>query len=84
VRVFDGSIATEEAIGIPRIPADLADGRELLVDLVVDGAIDDSHTGREGVRRARARHAESVAELPRTARRLQDGEPAIPTVYYED
>ena len=84
VRVFDGSIATEEAIGIPRIPADLADGRELLVDLVVDGTIDDSHTGREGVRRARARHAESVAELPRTARRLQDGEPAIPTVYYED
>ncbi|WP_019159089.1 nicotinate phosphoribosyltransferase [Brevibacterium senegalense] len=84
VRVFDGPIATEEAIGIPRIPEDLADGRELLVDLVVDGAIDDTFTGREGVRRARERHAESVAELPRTARRLQDGEPAIPTVYYED
>ena len=84
VRVFDGPIATEEAIGIPRIPADLADGRHLLVDLVVDGVVDDSYTGREGVRRARARHAESIAELPRTARRLQDGEPAIPTVYYED
>lgn len=84
VRVFDGPIATEEAIGIPQIPADLADGRHLLVDLVVDGAVDDSHTGREGVRRARARHADSVAELPRTARRFQDGEPAIPTVYYED
>lgn len=83
VRVFDGAIVTEEAIGIPQIPADLADGRHLLVDLVVDGVVDDAHTGKEGVRRARARHAESVAELPRTARRLQDGEPAIPTVYYE-
>ena len=84
VRAFDGDIATEEAIGIPRIPADVADGRELLVDLVVEGAVDDSFTGREGVRRARERHTASVAELPRTARRLQDGEPAIPTVYYED
>ncbi len=84
VRAFDGTIATEEAIGIPQIPADLADGRHLLADLVVDGVVDDSFTGREGVRRARALHADSVAELPRTARRLQDGEPAIPTVYYED
>ena len=83
VRVFDGPIATEEALGIPHVPADLADGRHLLTDLVVDGTVDDSLTGREGVRKARARHSDSVAELPRTARRLQDGEPAIPTVYYE-
>lgn len=84
VRVFDGAIATEEAIGIPRLPADLADGRDLLVEFVTDGVVDDAYVGREGVTRARARHADSVAELPRTARRLQDGEPAIPTVYYED
>lgn len=83
VRVLDSGIAVEEAIGIPALPEEIADGRPLLVDLVVDGEIDDSLTGAEGVRRAREHHAASVAELPRSARRLQDGEPAIPTVYYE-
>lgn len=82
VRVLDSGIATEEAIGIPQLPADLDDGRELLVDLVRDGEIDAAFTGAEGVRRAQERHAASVAELPRTARRLQDGEPALPTVFY--
>ena len=81
VRSYDGSIATEESIGVPALPADF-DGRALLVDLVVDGEIDDAFTGAEGVRRAQVRHAESVGELPRSAHRLQDGEPAIPTVYY--
>ncbi|WP_029089568.1 nicotinate phosphoribosyltransferase [Brevibacterium album] len=83
LRVLDSGIATEEAIGIPQLPAELADGRELLVDLVRNGEIDDAFTGAEGVRRAQERHAASIAELPRTARRLQDGEPAIPTVFYE-
>ncbi|WP_101651402.1 nicotinate phosphoribosyltransferase [Brevibacterium ihuae] len=83
VRSYDGTIATEESIGVPDLPADF-DGRPLLVDLVTDGTIDDALTGAEGVRRAQVRHAESIAELPRSAHRLQDGEPAIPTVYYSD
>ncbi len=84
VRTVEGGVATEEAIGLPGLPESVADGRELSRDLVVDGVIDDSLTGAEGVRRARERHTESMAELPRAAHRLQAGEPAIPTVYYRD
>jgi nicotinate phosphoribosyltransferase len=40
----------------------------------------DGWTGPAGVERARARHAASVAELPRSARRLSEGDPVIPTV----
>lgn len=83
-RIIDGSIAVEEAIGIPHLelPDDL-EARPLQVPMVTTGEIDDSFTGPEGVRRARERHAASMAELPRTAHRLQAGEPAIPTVFYE-
>ncbi|PAK93133.1 nicotinate phosphoribosyltransferase [Brevibacterium casei] len=81
-RLIDGAIAVEEAVGIPDLPDDLDDGRHLSVDLVVGGEIDRSFTGAGGVKKACARHDESLAELPRSARRLQDGEPAIPTVFY--
>ena len=37
--------------------------------------------GEEGVRRATARHAASLAELPEAARRLSEGEPIIPTEF---
>jgi len=33
------------------------------------------------VRRATARHAASLAELPEAARRLSEGEPVIPTEF---
>lgn len=75
-------MATEEAIGVPTLPEDVSSGRPLTVDLVVDGQIVDGYTGPEGVERARAHYHDCIRELPRTAHRLQDGEPAIPTVYY--
>lgn len=50
------------------------------MDYVTGGELHDGFTGPEGVQRARRRHAESVAELPRAARRLSEGEPVIPTV----
>ena len=84
LRLIDGAIAVEEAVGIPSLPDDLGDGRRLSVDLVVDGEVDESFVGTAGVKKACARHDESLAELPRSARRLQDGEPAIPTVFYSD
>lgn len=59
------------------------DGRALHVPLVVDGVLDVAHRGPAGVRRARERHAASIAELPAQALRLSRGEPAIPTVYVE-
>lgn len=54
--------------------------RSLHVPLVEGGLIDTTRTGAEGVQAAVKRHEESRAELPRAARRLSAGDPAIPTV----
>ena len=57
--------------------------RELLVPLVADGQI----VGRSGfsaVAEARARHRESLAELPPYALQLSRGYPAIPTIFDPD
>ena len=62
--------------------------RELLVPLVADGQI----VGRSGLKvsgvlcggEARARHRESLAELPPYALQLSRGYPAIPTVFDPD
>jgi nicotinate phosphoribosyltransferase len=54
--------------------------RPLIVPLVSNGAVDSRFTGPYGVEQAVARHAASLAELPRRARRLSAGDPAIPTV----
>ncbi len=56
------------------------DLRPLHVPLVEQGAVDSRWTGTAGVTRAAQRHATSRAELPRGARRLSVGDPAIPTV----
>ncbi|WP_255414242.1 nicotinate phosphoribosyltransferase [Cellulomonas sp. PhB143] len=53
--------------------------RLLQVPLVAEGSVDSRWTGHSGVRKAAERHADSRAELPRGARRLSAGEPAIPT-----
>ena len=58
-----------------------ADHRPLLVQMVSDGEIDTRYTGAAAVTQAAAHHAEALAALPRDARRLQDGEPAIPTIF---
>lgn len=60
-------------------PAD-GDLRGLHVPLVVSGAVDTRWTGGAGVEHAVERHHASRAELPRGARRLSVGDPAIPTV----
>lgn len=58
-----------------------ADGRLVLVPLVVDGAIQQEYTGHDGIAAARERHLASVAELPPIAMSLTRGDPAIPTEY---
>lgn len=73
--------ATAEVIGVDIIaPADSND-RDLMVDLVVDGAVQPGFTGAEGVRRAAERHARSLTELPVAATRLSPGDPVIPTEF---
>lgn len=73
--------ATAEVIGVDaKAPSDSND-RDLMVDFVKDGKILEGFTGAEGVRRAAERHARSIAELPRAASRLSEGEPVIPSQF---
>lgn len=74
--------------GVPDAPADRdelreagASIRELTVTYATDGEPDARYRGPDAVRLARTHHAAAMAELPRDARRLSAGEPALPTVY---
>lgn len=82
-RSFDAQGRAEaELIGIGTSPeAYGAPTRELMVPLVRDGQVQAQHLGAEGVRRAARRHADSLAELPAAAKRLQDGDPVLPTIF---
>ncbi len=74
--------ADAELVGLGELPTSAEQRtRELMVPLVLDGQVQPGHTGSEGVRRAAQRHRESVAELPAAARRLQEGEAVIPTLF---
>jgi nicotinate phosphoribosyltransferase len=73
-----GTALSERVSLSPPEPAPL--DRELLVPLVADGEI----VRRSGAEEARARHRESLAELPPYALQLSRGYPAIPTVFEPD
>ncbi|WP_460748821.1 nicotinate phosphoribosyltransferase [Myceligenerans cantabricum] len=55
------------------------DIRPLHAPLVVEGAVDSRWVGAYGVENAVRTHANARAELPRGARRLSAGDPALPT-----
>ena len=81
-RLDANGIARAELIGIDELPADDGEGvrdRELLVPLVRGGEV----VGREHctVEAARRRHEASMAELPRSAHQLSQGQPAVETVF---
>lgn len=80
-RLNDAGIATSEAVGIGHRPAGDGNDRPLLEQFVKDGEVLPGWTGSEGVVRATARHTASMAEMPGAAKRLQRGEPVIPTEY---
>lgn len=80
-RLNERGIATAEAVGIGAIPAHDANDRPLIQQFVTNGTLIPGWTGSEGVVRATARHAASMLEMPGAARRLQRGEPVIPTEY---
>ncbi|HWU57902.1 MAG TPA: nicotinate phosphoribosyltransferase [Microbacteriaceae bacterium] len=80
-RLDESGTAVAEAIHIVGgRPASDA-GRELLVPLIVDGALQGEHLGAAGVAAAREHRASAVAELPAEAFRLGRGDPVLPTVY---
>ena len=81
-RLDSAGRAAEEIVAIDGAPSG-DDLRDLMVPLVVAGEIDGSAMGPEGVVRAAARHRASRDELPRGARRLSAGDPAIPTRFLE-
>ncbi|ROZ63092.1 nicotinate phosphoribosyltransferase [Kocuria soli] len=73
-------VATHEIVGIDTVPVDDGDDRPLMQPFVRDGELLDGWTGPDAVLRAQRRHAGTMAELPRAAARLSEGEPVIPTV----
>ncbi|WP_430517298.1 nicotinate phosphoribosyltransferase [Glutamicibacter creatinolyticus] len=54
--------------------------RLLTVPLVTHGEIDEKYVSASGVQLARQRHHASIQEMPGIARKLQRGEPVIPTI----
>ncbi len=73
--------ATAEVISIGTNYTDDGDDRPLLEQFVTHGELLPGWTGAEAVTRATERHRDSTAELPDVVRRLQRGEPVIPTEY---
>lgn len=77
-RRLESGRAVEEIVAVDDVPTG-DDLRDLMVPLVVAGEVDRAAMGAAGVVRAAARHRASRDELPRGARRLSAGDPAIPT-----
>lgn len=82
-RLNERGRATEELIGVGELPAADSNDRVLLEHFVIDGELQEGWIGAEGVSRATARHKASITEMPGASRRLQRGEPVIPTVYID-
>src|SRR5690625_3933729 len=80
-RRMENGVATAEVVVTGEEPHWDANHRPLLIKVVDNGEIDARHTGATAVQDAAAHHKQAVTELPRDARRLQDGEPAIPTLF---
>ena len=80
-RLNERGTATAELVGIGALPENDGNDRPLIEQFMFDGELSPGWTGAEGVRRATTRHAASMAEMPGAARRLQRGEPVIPTDY---
>ena len=72
-------VADAEVLGIGESPVGDGDDRDLMVRLVDGGEV----VGREHgtLEAARARHEASMAELPRSAHQLSEGQPAVETVF---
>lgn len=81
-RAIEEVVVTGADLPVQEWEPDDGDLRPLQVPLVVDGAVDSRWVGSYGVQNAANRHREARAELPRGARRLSAGDPAIPTVVH--
>lgn len=80
-RINRAGKATAEVVGIGAAPSGDGNDRPLIQSFIRDGELLPGWTGSEGVKAATLRHKESMAEMPGAARRLQRGEPVIPTEF---
>jgi nicotinate phosphoribosyltransferase len=80
VRSHEGGVANAELISSASTELRQGD-RSLLVDLVIQGEIQNGLIGEAGVESARAHHSKVKPQLPASAHRLTKGEPAIPTKF---
>jgi len=80
VRRIDGDGVARAEIVTTGEPTPGPYDRELLVPLLRAGEV----VGREPLDEARARHQQTLQELPSTARQLSRGDPAIPTEFVND
>lgn len=83
-RSYEYSLASCEHViaGSAQALADFTPGegwKNLLVDYVDHGQIDDQWRGHDAIMNARDYHAQSLSELPITAQSLMRGDPVIPT-----
>ena len=81
IRSMHRGTAVAETIHIGAEPESGADGRPLLVPLIVNGEPDARFLGPAGTELARAHRASAIQELPVEAFGLGEGDPAIPTHY---
>lgn len=72
-------VVEAEVLGIGEEPPHHGDDRDLLVRLIADGEVVGGEHGT--LEAARARHEASVAELPRSAHQLSEGQPAVETIF---
>ncbi|SDB88953.1 nicotinate phosphoribosyltransferase [Raineyella antarctica] len=79
-RLDERGIAEAEVVGVGSRPESDHNDRPLLVELVTDGKV----LAGEDLEAARRRHWDSLAELPRAARKMSQGDPVIPTLYESD
>ena len=82
-RLSARGVATGELVGIGEAPVGDADDRHLYVDLVTDGLVDQRWLGQAGVAAAREHRAAVMTELPATALRLREGDPALSTIFVD-
>jgi nicotinate phosphoribosyltransferase len=81
LRALDAGIAHTELIYQAAEGRPDVEGRDLIVDLVVNGSADARWLGHDGTLAARNHRAQAVAELPDSAFGLSRDEPVVATVY---
>jgi nicotinate phosphoribosyltransferase len=80
-RIDANGVAAAEVIGSEVVPTSDANDRELIVQLVANGIINEEFVGATATKIAREHHMKAKAELPLQGLRLMRGDAAITTEF---